>query len=81
MYKLLIILAVITAGCMDSTLSSVENIKEEKKIKIIDLKKDMEVEHIFYMNHEGNDMFLLNLVHAANAESEPSVHSMVFRRW
>ena len=79
-YKLLIILAVITAGCMDSTVPSVESAKEEKKIKIIDLKKDMEVEHIFYMNHEGNDMFLLNLVHAASAESAPSIQKMVFRK-
>ena len=79
-YKLLIITAAIATGCMDSTVSSKEDIKEEKKIKIVDLKKDMEVEHILYINYEESDMFLSNLVYAASAESAPSIQKMVFKK-
>ena len=80
MYRLFIITAIIIAGCMDPTTTIEVEIKDKKKIKVVDLKKDMEVEHIFYMNHEGSDMFLSNLVYAASAESAPSVQKMVFKK-
>ena len=80
MYRLFIIAAILIAGCMDPTTPIGIEIKDKKKIKVVDLKKDMEVEHIFYMNHEGSDMFLSNLVYAASAESAPSVQKMVFKK-
>ena len=80
MYKLLLIIAAITFGCVDSTIPAEIKIDGEKKIKIINLKKDMEVEHIFYMNNEGSDMFLSNLVYAASAESAPPIQKMVFKK-
>lgn len=80
MYRLFVIAAILIAGCTDPTTPIEVEIQDKKKIKVIDSKKDMEVEHIFYMNHEGSDMFLSNLVYAASAESAPSIQKMVFEK-
>jgi len=67
-------------GCTDPVTPSPSVNPDIKKIKVIDLKKDIQIEHIIYMNHAESDMFVSNLVYAVNVELEPVSKSMVFKR-
>jgi len=78
-YKLLFIIMFFITGCVDPVIPT-PPMSSDIKNKVIGLKKDMQIEHIIYINHAESDMFVSNLVYAVNVELEPVSKSMVFKR-
>ncbi len=74
MYKLLFIVVFFLSGCVKN------DVPEVKKINIIDINKNIQTDHTIYMNHAAGDMFVSNLVYAANIESAPDKKSMAFKK-